>query len=270
MCNTTRPSRPSRRLKGFGDGERVDDLRCSRSRSPRSVWRPPWRRGAAVPGMLSTALAVGVRALARGAVAARRASGYAATCALHGVLDDACALSVVACSASARRGGGDRRSAPPLRGRRGASGHRRPAGAPAGHRTRLVACRQAPGGEPAGVRDQADLHAGPRSRRGQAGSELSDAIEAMMLAVRAWVLRFGPDHVSVWERAVCLTSGLLSGRPALPPQPATPGRAGGHDVDVQAAQLDEADDFGHERFWAMIEKHLIVSSHWCDPFSVGK
>lgn len=50
-----------------------------------------------------------------------------------------------------------------------------------------------------------------------AGSELGDAVEAMMHAVRAWMLRFGPGPVGAWERAVCLTGGLLSGRPALPP-----------------------------------------------------
>jgi len=50
-----------------------------------------------------------------------------------------------------------------------------------------------------------------------AGSELGDAIEAIMLAVRAWVLRFGPEHAGAWERAVCLTGGLLWGRPAQPP-----------------------------------------------------
>lgn len=50
-----------------------------------------------------------------------------------------------------------------------------------------------------------------------AGSELGDAVEAIMLAVRARVLRFGHDHASAWERAVCLTGGLLSGWPPLPP-----------------------------------------------------
>lgn len=50
-----------------------------------------------------------------------------------------------------------------------------------------------------------------------AGSDLGDAVEAIMLAVRAWVLRFGPEEPGVWERAVCLTGGLLGGRPALPP-----------------------------------------------------
>jgi hypothetical protein len=43
-----------------------------------------------------------------------------------------------------------------------------------------------------------------------AGSELGDAVEAIMLAVRAWVLRCGHQHVSPWEPAVCLTGGLLS------------------------------------------------------------
>lgn len=50
-----------------------------------------------------------------------------------------------------------------------------------------------------------------------AGSELGDAVEAITLAVRAWVLRFGPGNASPWERAVCLTGGLLAGQPALPP-----------------------------------------------------
>jgi Domain of unknown function (DUF6431) len=50
-----------------------------------------------------------------------------------------------------------------------------------------------------------------------ADSEFGDAVEAIMLAVRAWVLRFGPGNTSPWERAVCLTGGLLAGQPALPP-----------------------------------------------------
>jgi hypothetical protein len=50
-----------------------------------------------------------------------------------------------------------------------------------------------------------------------AGSELGDVVEAITLAVRAWVLRFGPGNASPWERAVCLTGGFLAGQPALPP-----------------------------------------------------
>jgi uncharacterized protein DUF6431 len=50
-----------------------------------------------------------------------------------------------------------------------------------------------------------------------AGSQLGDAVEAIMLAVRASVLRFGHRQVGPWERAVCLTGGLLAGRPSLPP-----------------------------------------------------
>lgn len=50
-----------------------------------------------------------------------------------------------------------------------------------------------------------------------AGSGLGDAVEAIMLAVRAWVLRFGGDDIGAWERAVWLTGGLLHGRPLLPP-----------------------------------------------------
>jgi hypothetical protein len=50
-----------------------------------------------------------------------------------------------------------------------------------------------------------------------AGSELGDVVEAVMLAVRAWVLRFGREPIGPWERAVWLTGGLLSGRPGMPP-----------------------------------------------------
>jgi transposase-like protein len=50
-----------------------------------------------------------------------------------------------------------------------------------------------------------------------AGSELGDAVEAIMLAVRAWVLRFGRDDLGPWERAVWLTGGLLHGHSPRPP-----------------------------------------------------
>jgi len=50
-----------------------------------------------------------------------------------------------------------------------------------------------------------------------AASALGDAVEAIMLAARAWVLRFGRDELGPWERAVWLTGGLLHGRPLLPP-----------------------------------------------------
>lgn len=50
-----------------------------------------------------------------------------------------------------------------------------------------------------------------------AGSALGDAVEAIMLAVRAWVLRFGRSASGPWELAVCLTGGLLHGQPPLPP-----------------------------------------------------
>jgi Domain of unknown function (DUF6431)/Homeodomain-like domain len=50
-----------------------------------------------------------------------------------------------------------------------------------------------------------------------AGSELGNALEAIMLAVRAWVLRFGRQQTAPWEQAVWMTGGLLSGRLPLPP-----------------------------------------------------
>jgi len=50
-----------------------------------------------------------------------------------------------------------------------------------------------------------------------AGSALGEAVEAVMVAVRAWVLRFGSSPLGPWERAVCLTGGLLHGPLTLPP-----------------------------------------------------
>jgi hypothetical protein len=50
-----------------------------------------------------------------------------------------------------------------------------------------------------------------------ADSALGDAVEAIMLAVHAWMLRFGQDELGPWERAVWLTGGLLHGHLALPP-----------------------------------------------------
>ena len=49
-----------------------------------------------------------------------------------------------------------------------------------------------------------------------AGSEMGDAVEAIRLAVRAWVLRFGHHQTGPSERAVWMTGGLLSGRLPLP------------------------------------------------------
>jgi hypothetical protein len=122
-----------------------------------------------MPGVLGAVVAVGIRALARGAAPARSAIGHAATRVLHGVQDHARAVSLVTRPAQARRGGGDRRSAPSRCWRRGASCDRPSARATTGHSSRLAACRQATSGEPAGVRDQVDVHAGSRGRSGHAG-----------------------------------------------------------------------------------------------------
>lgn len=48
-------------------------------------------------------------------------------------------------------------------------------------------------------------------------SQLGDAVEAIMLAVRGWMLRFGGSPLGPWELAVWLTGGLLHGQPPLPP-----------------------------------------------------
>lgn len=48
------------------------------------------------------------------------------------------------------------------------------------------------------------------------GSPLSDAVEALAVAARAWVLRFGPQ-VALWELIVWLTNGLLHAECPIPP-----------------------------------------------------
>jgi hypothetical protein len=105
---------------------------------------------------------------------------------------DARVVSVVVGSASARRGRGDRRGARADRGRRAES-------------LRACASRWLV------ALDHELVAVTP------AGSELGDAVEAIILAVRASVLRFGPTTIGPWERAVCPTGGLLSGEPRLPP-----------------------------------------------------
>jgi hypothetical protein len=59
-----------------------------------------------------------------------------------------------------------------------------------------------------------DLELGPVT---PARSPLGDAVEAIMLAVRARVLRLAARHAEPWEQAVFITGGLLSGLPPPPP-----------------------------------------------------
>jgi hypothetical protein len=61
------------------------------------------------------------------------------------------------------------------------------------------------------------LDAGELARVAPAGSSLGDAVEALVIAVRAWTLRFGNQHAGGWELAVALTGGLLHGVPPPPP-----------------------------------------------------
>jgi hypothetical protein len=49
------------------------------------------------------------------------------------------------------------------------------------------------------------------------GSPLADTVELLMLAARAWHLRFGAPRSGPWQRAQWLTSGLFSATPRLPP-----------------------------------------------------
>jgi hypothetical protein len=56
----------------------------------------------------------------------------------------------------------------------------------------------------------------------------------MMLAARAWTLRFGPG-MGGWQRAVSLTGGLLAGVPP-PPVPCFADRDSIATVTLQAAE----------------------------------
>ena len=166
----------------------------------------------------------GVRALARGADARRGAVAHAAAALLSWVWSYACAVSVVVGAVPARRGGGDRRGAAPGRWRRGASPDRPPAGTIAGNRARVAAGRAGGRRERASGRDAVAGRRGPGARSvTPAGSELADAVEAVMLGVRAWVLRFGHGQLSPRDRAMWLTAAMLCGpEPERLPGPQRP------------------------------------------------
>jgi hypothetical protein len=171
-----------------------------------------------VPGLFRAAIAVGVRALARGADARWRAVVAAAAGVLSGVWRDACAVPGVVGAASARRGGGDRRRTRAGCRRPRASADRSAARASAGTVRGWLRAARARSESLRACANRwvyaLDPEMGPVT---PAGSALGDAVEALMLAVRARVLRFGHGQLGPWERAVWLTDGLLSGRPPLPP-----------------------------------------------------
>ncbi len=177
------------------------------------------RRRARVPGLSWAAVAVGVRALARGAPARWRAVGHDATRVLWELRRYACALPVVVGSAPARRGGGDRRGAAPSRPRGGASSDRSAARPATGNGPGVAARRQGPGGEPARVRREVRVRARSRAAcRGRSGRQRARRRGRGDDARRQGLgLRFGPKQSGPWERAVWLTGGLLYGRPGLPP-----------------------------------------------------
>ncbi len=175
-------------------------------------------RGVRVPGLLGAVVAVGLRALTRRTHADRGPVAAAEAGAVRGVQEHACALTLVGGSASARQRTGDRRGT--ASGRRGdrhrpiAQHVRRPQGTVRGWlraaRTRAESLRAC------ATQRLAALDPEPAAVTATATS-LGDAVEAIMLAVRAWALRFGKDSVGPWERAVWLTDGLLHGCPPLPP-----------------------------------------------------
>ncbi len=120
-----------------------------------------------VSGLFRAAVAMGVRALARGAHAGWRASLEAEAGVMWRLRCHACALSVVVGAAPARQRGGDRRGAALGRRRAGAPPDRPAARPSAGNGPRVAQVRAGARGEPASVRCQVDVHAG--SRRAQCG-----------------------------------------------------------------------------------------------------
>ena len=155
-----------------------------------------------MPGLLGAVVAVGPRALARGADMARDTVGQAAPRALSGLWRHARAVPVVVGAAPARQGGGNRRGAaarrwqPPVMSIDTAS---------EGHRQIARGLDRPPGTVRGWLRAGRSRAESLRARASRlvvsldhelvavtsAGSGLGDAGEAMMLAVRAWVLRFG-------------------------------------------------------------------------------
>jgi transposase-like protein len=164
-----------------------------------------------VPALLGAALAVGIRALARGAAATHDLLGRAAPGAL--VISPSWLVP--------RRRDGAEVIGEALRLAAGGVGHRtiaRRLGRPPGTvRGWLRAARR----RAESLRACATCWTGALDPEIgaviPAGSSLGDAVEAIMLAVRAWVLRFGGSASGPWELAVCLTGGLLHGQLRLPP-----------------------------------------------------
>ena len=123
-------------------------------------------------GLRRAAVAMGVRALARGADASRRPLGHAAAGVLPSLWRHARARSLVVGPAPARWRGGDRRSASAGRAWRGASPDRASARTPAGHGPWVVAHSQGAGAQPTGVRGQVGVRVGSRrAERGDPGRQ---------------------------------------------------------------------------------------------------
>ena len=145
-------------------------------------------RRARVPGLFRAAVALGVRALARDPHARWSAVAQATASVVRRVRHHARAVPGVVGAASARQRRGDRRGAA-LGCRRGWASPDRPhAGATAGNGPRVAASGAPARRGPSRVRDPAafvalDVEVGAVA---PAGSELGDAVGAMMLAVRAF------------------------------------------------------------------------------------
>ena len=213
------PSRPRHGLEGSRANVSERPILDASDRAQRATvgGRVGCRR-ARVPGLFRAAVALGVRALARDPHARWSAVAQATASVVRRVRHHARAVPGVVGAASARQRRGDRRGAA-LGCRRGWASPDRPhAGAAAGNGPRVAAS-----GTPA----RRDLRACATRQLvaldvevgavAPAGSELGDAVEAMMLAVRAFRLRFGAgDPAGVWDRAVWLTGGLLHGRSPPP------------------------------------------------------
>jgi hypothetical protein len=158
-----------------------------------------------MPSVCWSALALWIRALARGPAPRSDPHADAAARVLPSVRAHARALPGLDGPAPSRRRRSDRCGDRARRRRAGTSSNR-PEGTVRGwlraararaQLLRAVATRQlvALDPEPGAVTP--------------ASCAFGDAVEAIMLAVRAWRLRFGPDRAGPWERAVCLTDGLL-------------------------------------------------------------
>ena len=192
------PSRPRHGLEGSRANVSERPILDASDRAQRARWEVVWAAASSRPGLFRAAVALGVRALARDPHARWSAVAQATASVVRRVRHHARAVPGVVGAASARQRQGDRRGAA-LGCRRGWASPDGPDDqATVGNGPRMAASGTPEDRGSSRVRDPAARGAGRGSGCGRTGgSDLGDAVEAMMLAVRAFRLRFGAGDPAV-------------------------------------------------------------------------